>query len=159
MQGTYCTHVLYVHVYTRHHGHGAQVCEHFSTCASGGRQCKRSTVGCRGRQAGITPNNLIAHLWTIAPPPVLLHEPFPPLSTVNSPSILEELKCALCTSILSRPLELMCSALVCTKCLVEWIAASGSVNCPSCSEDCPLVPSHIKPASKVTLLLLSEVLV
>ena len=42
---------------------------------------------------------------------------------------------------------------------MEWIAASGNVNCPCCSEDCPLVPSHIKPAYTVILLLLSDILV
>ena len=42
---------------------------------------------------------------------------------------------------------------------MEWISASGNVNCPCCSEDCPLVPLHIKPASTVILLLLSDILV
>lgn len=131
-----------------------QVCEHFSVCASG--HIRRSTVG-RGRQAGMTPNLLIAHLQRIAPPPVLLREPSPPLASKNNPSIIKELKCALCSNVLSQPLELMCSALVCIKCLMEWIAAFGTVNCPCCSG--PLVPSHIKPASNVILLLLSDVLV
>ena len=48
---------------------------------------------------------------------------------------------------------------VCTKCIGDMIAASGSVNCPFCSDDGPLVPSHIRPASNAILLLLSEVLV
>ena len=41
--------------------------------------------------------------------------------------------------------------------IVDMIAASGSVNCPFCSDDGPLVPSHIRPASNAILLLLSEV--
>ena len=119
---------------------------------------RRPTVG-RGRQAGVTPNLLIAHLEKIAPPPVLLHEPSPPLASVNNQLMLKELKCAVCFNILSQPLELQCGALVCAKCLQEWIAASGAVNCPCCSEGGPLVSSHVRPAPGVILLLLLDVLV
>ena len=73
--------------------------------------------------------------------------------------MLKELKCALCSNILSQPLELQCGALVCVKCLQEWIAATGAVNCPCCSEDGPLVSSHVRQAPGVILLLLSNVLV
>ena len=54
---------------------------------------------------------------------------------------------------------MQCGALVCAKCLWEWIAASGGVNCPCCSEGGPLVSSHVRPALGVILLLLSDVLV
>ena len=77
----------------------------------------------------------------------------------NSISILKELKCVLCSNILSQPQELACSPLICTKCIVDMIAASGSVNCPFCSDDGLLVSSHIRPASNAILLLLSDVLV
>ena len=113
----------------------------------------------RGCQAGFTPNLLIAHLEKIAPPPVLLREPSPPLASMNNQLMLKELKCALCSNILSQPLELQCGALVCVKCLQEWIAATGAVNCPCCSEDGPLVSSHVRRAPGVILLLLSDVLV
>ena len=116
------------------------------------------TVG-RGRQAGVTPNLLIAHLEKIAPPPVLLHEPSPPLASVNNQLMLKELKCSVSSNILSQPLELQCGALVCTKCFQEWIAASGAVNCPCCSEGGLLVSFHVRPAPGVILLLLSAVLV
>ena len=119
---------------------------------------RRPTVG-RGREAGVTPNLLIAHLEKIAPPPVLLHEPSPPLESVNNQFMLNELKCAVCSNILSQPLELQCGTLVCVKCLQEWIAASGAMNCPCCSEGVPLVSSHVRPAPGVILLLLSDVLV
>eukprot|EP00731_Ephydatia_muelleri_P015745 Em0009g169a len=78
---------------------------------------------------------------------------------MNNQLMLKELKCALCSNILSQPLELQCSALVCVKCLQEWIAATGAVNCPCCSEDGPLVSSHVRQAPGVILLLLSDVLV
>ena len=43
----------------------------------------------------------------------------------------------------------VCSSLVCTKCLTEYIAASGAVSCPCCSDD---DPSHVRPASNAILL-------
>ena len=46
----------------------------FRACSSG--HMRRPTVG-RGRQAGVTPNLLIAHLEKITPTPVLLCEPSP----------------------------------------------------------------------------------
>ena len=76
---------------------------------------------------------------------------------MNNLSILEELKCAICANVLSQPLELMCSALVCTTCLTESIAAYGAVSCPCCSNDGPLLPTHVRPASNAILLLLSDV--
>eukprot|EP00731_Ephydatia_muelleri_P033461 Em0030g18a len=109
-------------------------------------------------QAGISPNTLIAHLQKIASPAAFLQEPNPPLASVNNLSILEELKCAICANVLSQPLELMCSALVCTTCiLTESIAASGAVSCTCCSNDGPLLPTHVRPASNAILLLLSDV--
>ena len=93
------------------------------------------TVG-RGHQAGVTPNLLIAHLEKIPPTQVLLCEPSPPLASVNNQLMLKKLKCAVCSNILSQPLELQCGTLVCAKCLQEWIAASGAVNCLLLLYDC-----------------------
>ena len=84
----------------------------------------------------------------------LLHEPSPTLASANNLSILKKLKCALCSNILSQPLELTCSAMVCTKCLTECIVASATVSCPCCSDD---DLSHVRPASNAILLLLSDV--
>ena len=117
------------------------------------KRTKAGTV----HQAGISPNTLIAHLQKIASPAAFLHEPSPPLASVNNLSILEKLKCAICANVLSQPLELMCSALVCTTCLTESIAASGAVSCPCCSNDGPLLPTHVRRASNAILLLLSDV--
>eukprot|EP00731_Ephydatia_muelleri_P022948 Em0015g531a len=89
-----------------------------------------------------------SHLKKIAPPPVLLCEPSPPLASVNNQLMLKELKCEVSSNILSQPLELQCGALVCTKCLQEWIAASGAVNCPCCSEGGPLVSSCVRTSTR-----------
>ena len=95
----------------------------------------------------------IVHLLKIAPPPVFSHDP--PLASQNN---VNELKCVVCSNILSWPLELPCHKLVCTRCVVEQVAASTTV-CPCCSADGSLVPREIRPASNVTLLLLKDVLV
>ena len=66
---------------------------------------KRPKVGKSVRQAPST--LLIAHLQMIASPPAVLHEPSPTLASANNLSILKKLKCALCSNVLSQPLELM----------------------------------------------------
>ena len=64
----------------------------------------------------------------------------------NSSSILNQLKFQLCSCLLTQPLDLPCSALVCTKCIVEWVAATGADNCPCCSDDGSLLSSQIRSA-------------
>ena len=98
-----------------------QMCEHFNVSAKS--HARQHTVG-RGRQPGLTPNKLIVHLLKIAPSPVFSHEPYPPLASQNNVTALNELKCVVCSNILSRPLELPCHKLVCTRCVVERVAAS-----------------------------------
>ena len=62
-------------------------------------------------------------------------------------------------SVLQHPLTATGTAVWCTGVLQEWIAASGTVTCPCCSQGVPLVSSHVRPAPGVILLLLSDVLV
>ena len=100
----------------------------------------------------------IVHRLKIAPPPVFSHESYPPLVSQNNVTVLNQLKCVVCSNILSWPLELPCRKLVCTRCAVERVAASTTV-CPCCSADGSLIPREIRPASNVTLLLLKDVLV
>eukprot|EP00731_Ephydatia_muelleri_P011462 Em0006g356a len=99
------------------------------------------------------------YLWKIAPPPIFSHDHCPPVASQNSSSVLSQLKCQLCSNLLTQPLELPCSALVCTKCIVEWVAATGAENCPCCLDDGPLLSSRIRPASNLILLLLADILV
>ena len=133
-----------------------QVCEHFRVIAKGGNS-RKLTVG-RGRQPGLTPNMVAAHLWNIAPPPVFSREPYPPLSSQNNTTVLEELKCVVCANVLSQPLELPCGKLACTSCIVERVTASATV-CPCCLLDGGLVSTEIRPASNLIQLLLKDVLV
>ncbi|KAL5478035.1 hypothetical protein EMCRGX_G024910 [Ephydatia muelleri] len=73
----------------------------------------------------------------IAPPPIFSHEPYPPLASQNSSTVMNELKCVVCSNIVTQPLELPCRKLACTRCVVERVAASSPV-CPCCSEDSTL---------------------
>ncbi|KAL5515787.1 hypothetical protein EMCRGX_G001007 [Ephydatia muelleri] len=139
-----------------HRNEGCKVCEHFRVIAKGGNS-RKLTVG-RGRQPGLTPNMVAAHLWNIAPPPVFSREPYPPLSSQNNTTVLEELKCVVCANVLSQPLELPCGKLACTSCIVERVTASATV-CPCCLLDGGLVSTEIRPASNLIQLLLKDVLV
>ncbi|KAL5487002.1 hypothetical protein EMCRGX_G019554 [Ephydatia muelleri] len=138
-----------------HTDEGCKVCEHFNVSAKG--HARKHTVG-RGHQPGLTPNKLTAHLLEIATPPVFSHESYPPLASQNNVTVLNELKCVVCSNILLWPLELPCRKLVCTRCVMEQVAASTTV-CSCYSKDGSLVPREIGPASNVTLMLLKDILV
>ena len=56
-------------------------------------------------QPGLTPNMLIAHLWKIAPPPIFLCEPHPPLAIQTSAIVLKELKCVVVQIFSHSPLN------------------------------------------------------
>ena len=137
-----------------HWWNNTQVCKHFEV--SGRGTLRRHTAG-RGRLPGATPNMLIKYLKEIAPTPVFEHHP--PVSSQNNPSILEQLTCQVCLKILQQPLELLCGALACAQCIVERVATSTTLQCPCCSSDAHLVPSHIWPAPDLILVLLNDILV
>eukprot|EP00731_Ephydatia_muelleri_P002310 Em0001g2310a len=118
-----------------HRNEGCKVCEHFRVIAKGGNS-RKLTVG-RGRQPGLTPNMVAAHLWNIAPPPVFSREPYPPLSSQNNTTVLEELKCVL-----------HCRA-----------SDSLSHSVPLLLLDGGLVSIEIRPASNLIQLLLKDVLI
>ena len=139
--------------HARLHNARMLVCEHFSKRERG--YVRRPTVS-RGHQPRVTPNIFIDYLWKIDPPPIFSHDHCPPVASQNSSSVLSQLKCQLCSNLLTQPLELPCSALVCTKCIVEWVAATGAENCPCYSDDGPLLSSRIRPA-KPDILLLADI--
>ncbi|KAL5479323.1 hypothetical protein EMCRGX_G022831 [Ephydatia muelleri] len=135
-----------------HSDQECKVCKHFEISGT----LRRHTAG-RGRLPGATPNMLIKYLKEIAPTPVFEHHP--PVSSQNNPSILEQLTCRVCLKILQKPLKLLCGALACAQCIVERVATSTTLQCPCCSSDAHLVPSHIRPAPDLILVLLNDILV
>ena len=107
------------------------MCEHFHASAKGGNpKGARPTTG-RGRIPGVTPNMIIARINSIAPPPIISPEhpfPRPPLSNDNlSVSVLNQLECPLCVDILAQPIQLPCSTLACTQCIIQWVVTTASV--------------------------------
>ena len=59
-------------------------------------------------------------------------------------------------SVLNQPLELPCKALVCAKCIKQWIVVSVDVQCPCCYDTAPL---HLNPAPTLVLNILGDVLI
>eukprot|EP00731_Ephydatia_muelleri_P002651 Em0001g2651a len=76
--------------------------------------------------------------------------------------MLKELKCAVSSNIHTQPLELLCGALVCAKCLQEWIATRPGVillllsdvlvHCTDCSRDVKAGDYHHLHLSRLPLL-------
>ena len=83
----------------------------------------------------------------------------PPVTDTNNLSVLDHLRCPLCFDILDQPLELICNAFICAKCLKAWLVESADVQCPCCYNHKPLAPSHFKAASNLVLDLLGDVVV
>ena len=56
-----------------------------------------------------------------------------------------------------QPLELPCRALVCTTCMVRWfeVFSCSNVKCPFV--DAPLLPSALKPAPPIIMVLLQDI--
>ncbi|KAL5515464.1 hypothetical protein EMCRGX_G000634 [Ephydatia muelleri] len=101
-----------------------------------------------------TADIIIATIKGIAPPH---HPPDMPLSTLNNSAILDQLQCLICLKLLCQPLELPCRALVCTTCMVRWfeVFSCSNVKCPFV--DAPLLPSALKPAPPIIMVLLQDI--
>ena len=82
-----------------------------------------------------------------------------PLSTLNNSAILDQLQCLICLELLCQPLELLCRALVCTTCMVKWfeVFSCSNVKCPCCFVDAPSLPSALKPAPPIIMVLLQDI--
>ena len=74
-------------------------------------------------------------------------------------SVADMLLCTICQKTLDQPIQLSCSFLVCTGCLVQQLTASAQTFCPCCSPPHQLTPETIKPASQMIQRLLQDVLV
>ncbi|KAL5505860.1 hypothetical protein EMCRGX_G007397 [Ephydatia muelleri] len=70
------------------------------------------------------------YLWKIAPPPIFSHNHCPPVASQNSSSVLSQLKCQLCSNLLTQPLELPPASN-----LILLLLADILVHCVSCSRD------------------------
>ena len=77
-------------------------------------------------------------------------------STLNNSAILDRLQCL---ELLYQPLELPCRALVCTTYMVRWFEAFSCSNgkCPCCFMGAPLLPSPLKPAPPIVMVLLQDI--
>ena len=77
--------------------------------------------------------------------------------TLNNSAILDQLQCLICLELLCQPLELPCRALVCTTCMVRWfeVFSCSNVKCPFV--DAPLLPSALKPAPPIIMVLLQDI--
>ena len=75
---------------------------------------------------------------------------------VADDNILQHLKCPLCLEVVKQPLELPCKALVCTKCIRQWIVMSADVQCPCCCDTAPLL---LNPAPTLVLKILGDLLI
>ena len=88
------------------------------------------------------------------------HPPDMPLISLNNSAYLDQLQCPICLELLCQPLKLPRRALVCTTCMVRWFEAFSScinVKCPCCFMDVPLLPSVLKPAPPIIMVLLQDI--
>ena len=60
--------------------------------------------------------------------------------------VTDLLKCQMCKQMLVQPLTLHCNAVVCTKCITDYIATSASTQCPCCEDSAMnVLPSSVQP--------------
>ena len=123
--------------------------------------CKGGNPQKPGRLPGVTPNALLDHINTIAPPKAVCHRMEPQLVPTQVLSVTDLLKCQMCEQMLVQPLTctLHCNAVVCTKCITDYIATSASTQCPCCDESVNLLPSSVQPAPAMIQRLLHDVMV
>ena len=121
--------------------------------------CKGGNPQKPGRQPGVTPNALLDYINTIAPPKVVCHRREPQLAPSQVLSVTDLLKCQMCEQMLVQPLTLHCNAVVCTKCISDYIATSASTQCPCCDDSVNLLPSSVQPAPVMIQRLIHDVMV
>ena len=129
-----------------------KVCEHFTSTQQVGRPSKVIHPA-KERSA----NKLLKYIDSISPLPLnALGDPNHCLVADDNLSVLKDLKCPLCLEVVNQPLELPCRALVCAKCMKQWIVVSADVQCPCCYDPAPL---HLNPAPTLVLNILGDVLI
>ncbi len=98
------------------------------------RPTKKKKVA--GRPSKFSFRTAINHINEIAPTTLLpcdVKQQIQPVS--QDSSCLVELTCPLCIDLVDSPIELCaCRSIVCTKCLLDKIERSASIQCPVCDE-------------------------
>ena len=109
------------YAFMQHH----QYTKSYHRCVSNARGHVRKHTVSRGRQSGFTP-------FEDAPPPIFSREPYPPLASQDSVSVLRSV---VCSNSLTQPPELPCCKLAHTRCCtrcgklartrcgVEWVSS------------------------------------
>ena len=95
-----------------------------NTVAKGGGQNRKAQKR-RGRPAGFSPTDAIAHIGQLVETsPPFVH---PSDTAVYTSDGTESFECVLCSNVLIQPVELGCSNLVCAACCCKWVEVSGEV--------------------------------
>ena len=112
-----------------------------------------------GPNTGHIPAEIVEHIMAVSPPPIIKNSIQPPLAATQTLSVMSELECSICLSVLAQPMQLPCGKLVCATCLVEWIHLCAA-RCPCCHSTAPCLEcKDVKPASSLIQQLLHDVMV
>ena len=84
-----------------------------------------------GRPTGESGNQLLEHIKTLAPPSLLPDEDQAP-SYDPTQAYGPHLCCPVCWTVLDRPVELSCGAVICLDCCCRWIQVAQHLSCPCC---------------------------
>ena len=77
---------------------------------------------------------------------LLHHHREPQLAPTRVLLVTDLRKCQMCEQMLVQPLTSHCNAVVCTKCISDYIATSASTQCPCCEDSAMnLLPSSVQP--------------
>ena len=111
----------------------------------------------KGRPSGETPKALLQHLQSMASPSYLPEEDPTPQYHISD-SLMEKLRCPICTYLLDRPLEISCGAVVCLDFCCKWIQCTPSLACHCCYGH-PLNSLTIYPPSPLIASLVDDLLI
>ena len=110
----------------------------------------------RGRPSPNSKLSLLHHIQKITPPAPHAHTQL--LYNLSSCPVNPALiKCCVCDEVLRQPLQLHCSALLCSSCLKCWIETSDNSHCPCCYSDGPLLVSMIHSPPEAIMELIRSV--
>ena len=103
----------------------SQICDHFKSFTSGGREKKGTKK--RGRPSDPDQASTVKCVKDVQPASF-----YPPGLPPQYSDVHSSLICCVCLEVLNRPILLPCNELVCGPCCSQWVAVSGGVSCPRC---------------------------